>query len=79
MRFDKSRVDLYGATKINRGRGIVPLVKGLITLLQEFLFLNVGITMAANGENGDKKKEDRGCFSQERKIGGSSWRREPFL
>ena len=58
MRFDKSRVDLDRATKIDRGRGVVPLVKSLIALLQEFLFLDVGITMAANGENGSKQKEN---------------------
>src|ERR1700757_3642651 len=71
MRLDKSRVDLYGATKINRSRGIVSLVKSLITLLQEFLFLNARITMATSGENGNEKKKDCGRFSQERKI--SDW------
>jgi hypothetical protein len=30
----------------------------LITLLQEFLFLDVGIAMATNRENGRQKKKD---------------------
>jgi hypothetical protein len=42
----------------------------LNALLQEFLFLNVRITMAANNEDGSKKKENCGCFSEARKIAG---------
>ena len=79
MRFDKSRVDLDRATKIDRGRGVVPLVKGLITLLQEFLLLDVGITMAANGENGKQEKGELWMFFAAEKDSGLVWRREPFV